>query len=187
MTTNFCPICSTDLAADAIICVDCGYHLGEKVFLATEKDAPAPGHPNNQRQTPETTVTSKTKTDAAPAQLQEYLGDACKHIFFAFVAGVLGPVIHEFFSDLDYSTNHIYSYFAIELWLPAFLLGFYFSPTARFPFRGFLGLVLGFWIGKNLINAWFPTTVDCLSILAFPTICELTGVMIGKKMPKFMT
>ncbi len=162
-----CPNCQRVLAANAIICIDCGYNLESGVLLATRVVQP-----------PEEADWEKGLRTSG--HQFSGVGFAAQHLFLAFCVGVVGPMVHEAFSDIDYSLDHWYTYVALELTIPSFLLGMYFAPTARFPFRGFVGLGVGFVIGTEIINAWFGSAIKFLIPLIVPTVFEIVGIAVGK-------
>ena len=164
-----CPNCKRALEASAIICIECGFRLDTGEFLATQVMA-------SEKQS----ESDWEKGLRESRNKYETLGYAAKHIFLAFCVGVVGPMVHESFSDIDYSPSHWYSYVALELAIPSLLLGFYFAPTARFPFRGFLGLGIGFLLGTQMINAWFGYGINFFIPLIAPTLCEILGIIVGK-------
>lgn len=164
-----CPNCNRTLASGAIICTDCGYRLDTGVFLATQiVGSEQPTESEWERGL----STSRNK--------HEKFGYVVQHVFLAFCVGVIGPMVHEAFTDIDYSPSHWYSFIALELSIPSFLLGFYFAPTATFPFRGFLGLSFGFLLGTQIINAWFGYGINFFLPLIAPTFCEMLGIVVGK-------
>ena len=103
------------------------------------------------------------------------------------MVGLIAPIGHELFSDIDYAPQYLYSYFAIELAIPMFVLGVYFSPSARIPLGGIVGLAIGFWMGSAIINAYHLSITDALSKLLFPWACEILGVCLGKLLYRWIT
>lgn len=167
--SKHCPNCQRTLEASAILCTECGYRLDTGELLVTQVVG-------SEKQT----ESDWEKGLRESRNNYETLGFALKHVFLAFCVGVVGPMVHEAFSDIDYSPTHWYSYVPLELAIPSLLLGFYFAPTARLPFRGFLGLGVGFLIGTQIINAWFGYGINFFIPLIVPTFCEILGVIVGK-------
>lgn len=177
-----CSQCNKLLGESDVICIDCGFDLRDGVYLTTENSVEG-----------DTRVHSGNPY-LPPAEPPEGVGqhagasfavNAFRHVLMALIATFLGCVIHVIVFLETLTPGQLYTYMAFEFALPSFLLGAYFSETAKFPIRGFIGVAIGYWlvlaldgfgsegIGETLI----ASSVASFGVSIFPAICEVAVVV----------
>ena len=183
-----CPNCKEALKQeDAVVCIECGYHLVEGKLIGASAQ---PVDSVNPYEAPEADTLSPDQ-----GSWHRFLGNGL-HLFAAFVATIVGmflftilngyvltPVMETASGGTEYFPRSI---FAAELFVPAFFFGAIFSDKS-FPMCGVVGMIPAY-----LLSLLLMADDDTISLslhglifvvvltMIFPAMSEQCGRIVGR-------